>query len=410
MKIGELEKGEKKMSTRFTFWIMVGIVAISGLSQGMLLPAIAMIFEQEGIRSSINGIHATALYIGILFISPWLEKPMQRFGMKPIIVIGGFLVIISLFFFTQTFSFWIWFLLRFLVGIGDHMLHVGTQTWITTTSDPSKIGRQVSIYGVFFGIGFAIGPYLASTVQYGLATPFIVSTILCLIGWLLLLPTKNAFPAQDETGKENESSLSRYKQVFILAWIALIGPLAYGALEAMLNSNLPVYALRKGWSVSDVSFLLPAFAIGGIITQIPLGILSDKYGRDRILTWTFSISTIVFLLAAVFDGYYWIVFGCMLLAGMVIGSCFSLGLGFMTDLLPRHLLPAGNILSGIAFSIGSIMGPVLGGIFIEKIQYTSFFIAVMIIMAIIALLYITYMKSQVASRKIESRLGHDKTT
>lgn len=398
------------MSIRFTFWIMVGIVAISGLSQGMLLPAIAMIFEQEGIRSSINGIHATALYIGILFVSPWLEKPMQRFGMKPIIVIGGFLVIISLFFFTQTFSFWAWFILRFLVGVGDHMLHVGTQTWITTTSDPSKIGRQVSIYGVFFGIGFAVGPYLASTVQYGLATPFIVSTILCLIGWLLLLPTKNAFPEQDDTGKKNESSLSRYKQVFVLAWIALMGPLAYGVLEAMLNSNLPVYALRKGWSVADVSFLLPAFAIGGIVTQIPLGILSDRYGRDRILTWTFSISAIIFLLAAVFDGYYWIVFGCMLLAGMVIGSCFSLGLGFMTDLLPRHLLPAGNILSGIAFSIGSIMGPVLGGIFIEKIQYTSFFIAVMIIMVIIALLYITYMKSQSASRKMESRLGHDKTT
>lgn len=59
-----------------------------------------------------------------------------------------------------------------------------------------------------------------------------------------------------------------------------MGPLAYGVLEAMLNSNLPVYALRKGWSVADVSFLLPAFAIGGIVTQIPLGILSDKYGRD----------------------------------------------------------------------------------------------------------------------------------
>lgn len=129
---------------RFTFWIMVGIVAISGLSQGMLLPAIAMIFEQEGVSSSINGIHATALYIGILVISPFLEKPMQRFGMKPIIVIGGFLVIISLFFFTQTFSFWVWFILRFLVGVGDHMLHVGTQTWITTTSDPSK-NRETSI-------------------------------------------------------------------------------------------------------------------------------------------------------------------------------------------------------------------------------------------------------------------------
>lgn len=70
------------------------------------------------------------------------------------------------------------------------MLHVGTQTWITTTSDPSKIGRQVSIYGVFFGIGFAVGPYLASTVQYGLATPFIISTVLCLIGWLYYFQQK----------------------------------------------------------------------------------------------------------------------------------------------------------------------------------------------------------------------------
>ena len=132
---------------------------------------------------------------------------------------------------------------------------------------------------------------------------------------------KNAFPAQDEREVKSESSFSRYKQVVGLGWIALLGPLAYGVLEAMLNSNLPVYALRKGWSVSDVSFLLPAFAVGGIITQIPLGILSDKYGRDRILTWTFSISTGIFLLAAVFrsilldrlclhafSGYgYWIV-------------------------------------------------------------------------------------------------------
>ena len=67
-------KGRLGMSMRFTFWIMVGIVAISGLSQGMLLPAIAMIFEQEGVSSSINGIHATALYIGILVISPFLEN------------------------------------------------------------------------------------------------------------------------------------------------------------------------------------------------------------------------------------------------------------------------------------------------------------------------------------------------
>lgn len=105
MKSGKREKERERDVDTFYFWIMVGIVAISGLSQGMLLPAIAMIFEQEGVSSSINGIHATALYIGILVISPFLEKPMQRFGMKPIIVIGGFLVIISLFFLHKHFRF-----------------------------------------------------------------------------------------------------------------------------------------------------------------------------------------------------------------------------------------------------------------------------------------------------------------
>ncbi|ENQ3106185.1 Predicted arabinose efflux permease, MFS family [Bacillus sp. 491mf] len=391
------------MGRRYTFWIMVGIVAISGLSQGMLLPAIAMIFEKEGISSSFNGIHATALYIGILVISPWLEKPMQKFGMKPLIVIGGFIVVGALFVFTQTFSFWVWFVLRFFVGVGDHMLHVGTQTWITTTASPHKVGKQVSIYGAFFSIGFAMGPYLASTVQYGIATPFIVSTVLCLIGWLLLIPTQNAFPDQGEANQESETSLQRYKQVWIVGWIALLAPLAYGVLEGMLNSNLPVYAMRKGWSVEQISFLLPAFSIGGIVTQIPLGILSDRLGRERILTWTFSVSTVIFLLAAIFDGYYWLVFICMLLAGMVIGSCFSLGLGYMTDLLSKHLLPAGNILCGIAFSIGSITGPVLGGLFIENIQYTSFFFSIMIIMAVISIVYVTHMKNQAMIRKVESR-------
>src|SRR3954463_5276327 len=82
------------------FWILVSIVAISGFSQGMLLPLISVIFEQDGISSTLNGLNATGLYIGTLLISPFMEAPLRKYGYKPVIVAGGALVFLSLLLFT----------------------------------------------------------------------------------------------------------------------------------------------------------------------------------------------------------------------------------------------------------------------------------------------------------------------
>src|SRR5690554_3621823 len=99
---------------KFRFTILIVIIAISGFSQGMLLPLIAVIFEGDGVSSALNGFNATALYIGILIISPFMEHPLRRFGYKPVIIIGGLIVIISLALFPVWKSFEFWFLLRFL--------------------------------------------------------------------------------------------------------------------------------------------------------------------------------------------------------------------------------------------------------------------------------------------------------
>ena len=70
---------------RKRFWILVTIVSISGFSQGMLLPLISVIFEQDGVSATLNGLSATGLYIGTLLISPFMEPPLRKFGYKPII-------------------------------------------------------------------------------------------------------------------------------------------------------------------------------------------------------------------------------------------------------------------------------------------------------------------------------------
>src|SRR5699024_12485792 len=111
------------VSDKGRFWILIGIVLISGFSQGMLLPTIAIIFEQHGLSSSINGIHATALYIGILVASPFMDIPMMKVGYKQFIITSVILV------FTSLYAFFLWnsiislFINSIILDIEDLMLH-----------------------------------------------------------------------------------------------------------------------------------------------------------------------------------------------------------------------------------------------------------------------------------------------
>ncbi|MFD2445075.1 MFS transporter [Bacillus sp. CGMCC 1.16607] len=361
------------IESKFRFWVLVSIVAISGFSQGMLLPLIAVIFENSGVSSSLNGLNATALYIGILLASPFMEQPLRRYGYKPIIIFGGLLVILSLALFPLWKTFWFWFVLRLLIGIGDHSLHFATQTWITSFSPENKRGRNISLYGLFFGIGFAAGPLMAPLVNINESLPFIVSTVLCLLGWLFVFTLKNEFPEQDIRLNSFIETIKRFAQAWKYGWVAFLPPFVYGFLESSLNGSFPVYALRIGLDVKSVSFLLAAFAVGGIIFQLPLGMISDKLGRRNILILILFLGFISFLSASFLESFYWGLVLCLFMAGMFVGSTFSLGISYMTDLTPKNLLPTGNLLCGIFFSIGSLTGPFIGGLFIQFFKQISFF-------------------------------------
>lgn len=375
---------------RFRLGVLVSVVAISGFSQGMLLPLIALLFEQEGMPASLNGLNATGLYIGILLISPFMEKPLRQFGYKPVIIGGGLLVIAALFAFPLWKSFWFWFILRLLIGIGDHALHFGTQTWITTFSSPERRGRNISLYGLFFGLGFAAGPLMTGLIHYGEALPFILSAVLCLVCWVFLFFLKNDFPEQQVETNSMWETMKRFREAFRYGWLAFLPTFAYGFLETSFNGIYPIYGVRTGLSVQEISIILMSFAIGGIVFQFPLGMMSDKYGRKRILSIVLLSGTLLFFSAALIDQMYPLLLMCIFLAGMLVGSTFSLGISFMTDLLPRPLLPTGNLLCGMAFSIGSLTGPYLGGLALQLFQAVSFFAVISSIFGLVTIIFFLY--------------------
>jgi MFS family permease len=313
-----------------------------------------------------------------------MEAPLRKYGYKPVIIVGGILVFSSLLMFPLWKHVVFWFILRLLIGIGDHALHFSTQTWITSTSPQQRLGRNIAIYGLSFSLGFAVGPLFAPLVNIHEGLPFIVSGLLCMSAWMLVFNLKNDFPEVMKGNlSETGSFIKRSKSTIAIAWIAFLGPFGYGFLESSLNAMYPVYALRNGMELTSVSMILAIFSIGGIVSQLPLGMLSDKIGRQKVVPITYAGGAIAFWAASMMGNSVPYVMLTVFIAGLFIGSIFSLGISYMSDLTPKELLPTGNLLCGIFFSIGSLTGPFAGGLFLEFVENVSYLLIISVLFAVI---------------------------
>ena len=379
----------EKISIQYRFWILMGVILIAGISQGMLLPVISILFEQSGISSSLNGLHTTGVYIGILAISPFMEGILRKFGYKSTLFIGGLMIVLSLALFPIWKSFWFWFILRLISGVGNSMLQVTCTTWITSFSLNKKRGFNIALTGLFFGAGFGIGPMMTPLLEINDSLPFILTAFMAILACLLVLLLKNEYPEQDTSRNSLSNTFHHAGKALKFSWIAFLFPFGYGFLEASLNSNFPVYALHIGMDVNSVSFILPAFAIGSVVLQLPLGSWSDHYGRKKVLQFVMIAGMIAFILAGIFQDSFIALLVCFFIAGMFVGSIYSLGVSYMVDLIPKYLLPIGNIICSVFYSFGSISGPVLGGLSIQFINGINFFyiISCMLAFLFIALIF-----------------------
>ncbi|WOS96907.1 MFS transporter [Nosocomiicoccus massiliensis] len=120
-------------------------------------------------------------------------------------------------------------------------------------------------------------------------------------------------------------------------------------------------------------------------------------GRGKLLTWLVSIGSIGFLLMELNKESFFMLTALFLMTGVACGSMYSLGLGYLTDVIPRTHIAAGNLLISIIFSIGSILGPVFGGSLISLSNgtlYFSFFTVVMVLVLIGNLIFRYQLKNR----------------
>lgn len=348
---------------RASYFILIAVIVAAGLSQGLLLPLLSILLEHQGVSSSLNGLNAAALYVGSFAMTLVAERVLAKLGFKKLIASGLTLVLASLLAFPLTDSVEIWFVLRFLVGVGDAAVNYAAQLWVLLMTPPEHRGRNISFYGMSYGLGFSFGPLGVSLLRFGEHVPFYVLAGLflavLLLGLMLLPDTR---PERAEGG---EGQARRFVRSYSLAWYALIPALLYGYMEATLNSSFPVYGLRIGFSADQIAALLPFAGAGGLLLQLPLGIWSDRLGRKRVLAAAGIGGGAAFALLPLAEGRFTVTLILLGVAGGLVGSFFSLGLAYAADLLPRSLLPAANVVASFHFSAGSIAGPAAGGLLLQ---------------------------------------------
>ncbi|GGF63496.1 hypothetical protein GCM10010912_05720 [Paenibacillus albidus] len=76
-------------NSKVHYAILITVIIAAGLSQGLLLPVLSILLEQQGVSSSLNGLNAAALYIGSFGMTLIAERALGAAGFKKLIIGGG---------------------------------------------------------------------------------------------------------------------------------------------------------------------------------------------------------------------------------------------------------------------------------------------------------------------------------
>ncbi|MEZ5047387.1 MAG: MFS transporter [Chitinophagaceae bacterium] len=107
-------------------------------------------------------------------------------------------------------------------------------------------------------------------------------------------------------------------------------------------------------------YLLTTFAIMQFLFSPVLGSLSDKYGRRPILLFSLFGFGIDYLIMAFAPTYAWLFVG-RLVAG-ITGASFTTASAYIADISDDSNRHKNFGMIGVAFGVGFIIGPALGGL------------------------------------------------
>lgn len=143
--------------------------------------------------------------------------------------------------------------------------------------------------------------------------------------------------------------------------IVLIDMLGFGIVAPVLPGLImDLTHVDVGTAAGYAGWLGAGYAMMQFVFAPVIGNLSDRFGRRPVLLSAVLMLGLDYLLQALAPNFGWLLIG-RLLAG-VTGASYSAAYAYIADVSPPEKRAANFGLMGLAFGIGFVVGPALGGL------------------------------------------------
>ena len=389
-----------------------GIIVISHGYQGNLLGIRSVI---EDFNFIATGTMMSAYFVGFFIGATVVPKLVAKVGHIRVFAAFASMASLSSLIHIVFVDPYVWILARFLTGFSMIGIFIIVESWLNDRANNKTRGKVLSLYMLITYVGMALGNFLLNVSNQKNYEPFILISLLFSVALIPILLTRRKPP------KFKKTSSIKIKELFKISPFGSISMFCTGFIFAPIFSLLSVYSITMKLSIFETSLLLVGVMLAGAIFQWPIGSLSDKYDRRKIIIGS-CIAAFIFSLLAIFvsgignslpnlfiesavtfnyfstamDKTKLFIF-IILLAGVTL-PLFSLNLALVNDYIPKEKFVAAGGGLNIIFGLGAMAGPVLCSTLMHFLGPNGFFIHLLVFLFTI-IIFGFYRLSQ---RKIEN--------
>lgn len=329
----------------------IGAISAVGTSLSLGLPLLAIVLEERGVSSTAIGVNSAMAGIAAIVTTPFVPAVARRVGAARLLAIMVVIATLSFPLFYVFESFAAWMVLRIVFHGATNTAFVLSEFWISALAPTHKRGLVLGIYATVLSAGFAVGPVILALVGAHGWLPFAIGTAMMAVSLLPIVAAQGANPSME--GGRGHS----FWRFFTLVPLATLAAFAMGATESGMMSFVAIYGLRLGFGEGAAAMLVTAVAVGNIASQIPLGLLSDRMDRRRLLALTAALGAVSAALIPIVAGSTVLLVLLLAAFGSVVAGLYTVGLAHLGARLAGSDLVAANAAFIFMYALGMLVGP-----------------------------------------------------